>query len=136
MRHPSVGTQMHIIAILALVIAVTAHAPGAGAQGNEEIVAIFEALDDDGDGQIDPAEFEFKKIRVMNARDRDGDGNLSRDEVLISEERFVSVDTNNDGFVSGLEFIDGGLGQFETLDENGDRVIDLDELETWIMATN
>ena len=63
-----------------LVIAVAAHAPGAGAQGNEEIVAIFEALDDDGDGQIDQAEFDFKKIRVMNARDRDGDGGLQRQE--------------------------------------------------------
>ncbi len=131
----NISVSKNVTIALCFATTVAVHVPIGLAQSEAQIAKIFESFDVNHDGKISHSEFSLKKILVMTARDKNYNGSLSRDEVLISDEKFASVDKNNDGEVSSLEFIDGGLGKFENIDRNRDRVLVINELTSWLKGT-
>ncbi len=88
----------------------------------------FDLLDDDGDRRIDRAEFNFGKIRFLDAIDTNRDKYLTNDETLLTPETFEQLDRDRDGRISQLEFIDAGDRIFLEADLNNDGSITFDEL--------
>lgn len=83
------------------------------AEANEKILADAMALDANGDGRIDAAEFaaahEKRRAKRMAERhakhDADGDGSISVEEFVAKRQnRLAKLDTDGDGIVSDEEF--------------------------------
>lgn len=106
---------------------------GGGALGAEDprvenARRVFSILDVDGDKKVTNTEFVLRKIDAFMAPDRNEDNYLTEDEVLIAPEQFGLIDRNNDGKISGVEFIDSDYGQFGPYDADRDGKVDLQEL--------
>jgi hypothetical protein len=93
----------------------------------------FSILDIDGDKKVTDVEFAIRKIDAFSAPDRNEDNYLSQDEVLITPERFKTIDRNGDGKISGVEFIDSDYGQLAPYDADKNGTVDLNEL-THVLA--
>lgn len=108
--------------------------PPGPASAQEDIRAIFEILDENGDGQISREEFlRAKTVLFYRAlADVDQDQRLGPDEINIKPEAFAEADLNGDGKLSGAEFVQARFTQFDAIDANGDQVITFEELRDFI----
>ncbi len=94
--------------------------------------AIFERIDQNGDGKINRAELTNRKMNVFFVRDQNQDSHLSREEFdSLSDPVFGALDENKDGRISGFEFNQSQLTKFETIDTNGDNVISFEEFQAF-----
>ena len=73
-------------------------------QGMAASVAfLFNALDQDGDGRLSPAEIDAAP-EVLRSLDKDGDGKISKDEAPQQMQSFFDrMDSNGDGFIDKAE---------------------------------
>lgn len=75
---------------------------------------LFAALDADGNGRVDRAEWKTRKMAIFYIRDVNGDIQLSRQEMPgLAADVFAKADLNNDGMLSGYEFNQAPFTQFE-----------------------
>lgn len=95
--------------------------PGAGRRGGQfpagpiatQEAAVFAALDNNGNGQIERDEFSLRKVHeavrierqkaVFTRLDKNGDGMLSQEEMLAPGARLRALDTDQDGTVTRAE---------------------------------
>ena len=82
--------------------------------------------DENGDGRIDRAELNLKKVRLLDLGDLDGDGFVAPNESLLSPAAFAQFDQDGDGKISTLEFVDPRV--FDLIDANGDGAISMEEV--------
>lgn len=93
---------------------------------------LFATLDSDGNGEIDRAEWQTRKMAIFYMRDRNNDLVLSRDELPgLDATRFVEADLNGDGVLSGYEFNQAAFAQFDKADRDGDGVLSLVEFRAY-----
>lgn len=96
---------------------------------------LFSVLDSDGNGEIDRAEWQTRKMAIFYMRDRNNDIALSRDEVPgLASDRFAEADLNGDGVLSGFEFNQAPFTQFDKADRNTDGLVSRDEFREYIQA--
>lgn len=94
---------------------------------------LFSTSDSDGNGQIDRAEWQTRKMAIFYIRDRNNDIALSRDEIPgLDSTRFAEADLNGDGALSGLEFNQAAFSQFDKADRNADGVVSRDEFSVYL----
>jgi hypothetical protein len=94
--------------------------------------ALFSALDSDGSGGIDRAEWQTRKMAIFYMRDRNNDIQLSPEEIPgLAPERFAAADLNKDGVLSGYEFNQAALSQFDAADRNSDGVVSVAEFRAY-----
>lgn len=100
----------------------------------EDVQAIFEVLDEDGDGKITREEFLRTKTELFYRAlvDVDQDQRLGPDEINVRPEAFAEADLDGDGKLSGSEFVQARFTQFEAIDADGDQVIRFEELRDFI----
>lgn len=101
-------------------------------------------LDENKDGKLSEAEFTIGKA-AFQAADRDGDGILGTEEMKTlpplppdhprrrAEQWIASLDRDGDRMLSQNEFRVPG-GDFDTIDENQDGLVDLKELVAWLSS--
>lgn len=108
---------------------------GKWASGTASVEQLFSTLDSDGNGEIDRAEWQTRKMAIFYMRDRNNDIVLSRDELPgLDGTRFAEADLNGDGVLSGYEFNQAAFAQFEKADRDGDGVISADEFRAFANA--
>ncbi len=98
---------------------------------------LFSALDADGNGLIDRAEWKTRKMAIFYMRDVNGDVQLSRDEFPgLAADIFTKADLNGDGMLSGYEFNQAPFAQFEAAARGAEAAdgISLDRFRTYIEA--
>lgn len=80
------------------------------------------ALDADGNGAVERAEFENFMQVTFTHLDANGDGSLTVDEAsaVIPANDFARADSNGDGKLSGSEFAAVVAADFEKADLDGD----------------
>lgn len=83
------------------------------------------AIDGNGDGAIDAAEFDAFVASAFQALDGNGDGFVAEAEavVVMTPEHFAAADTNGDGGLSAEEFAAQTRLDFAAADGNGDGVL-------------
>ncbi|MCU0893545.1 MAG: EF-hand domain-containing protein [Rhodospirillales bacterium] len=93
----------------------------------------FGLLDVDGNGQIDRAEWQSRKMAVFTLRDRDEDLQLRRGELPgVPQPAFAAADLNNDGAISGYEFNQAPFSQFDKADADDDVGVSAKEFRAYI----
>lgn len=150
-------TTLLAVAATTLSLAALAQAPEAGTPELQERRGggMLQRLDTDGDGLVSLQEFEAAGAARFATLDADGDGRISAEEFAAGrrgparaaadqasgprdehraarmqqfrEQRFASMDTDGDGYISRAEFDAPRAARFSALDANGDGVIDADE---------
>ena len=105
--------------------APTGQAPAAGDNSSE----IFAILDPNGDGTVTREEFLRMKTEIFYRRIKnlDQDQRLGPQDVNITPEAFAEADLNDDGKLSGAEFVQAPFIQFDAIDANSDQKIDIEE---------
>jgi hypothetical protein len=104
-----------------LLLLAAGAALGAPAGGAKTTADAFGVLDVDGNGQIDRAEWQSRKMAVFTLRDRDGDLQLSRGELPgVPHQAFSEADLNKDAAISGYEFNQAPFSQFDKADTDAD----------------
>jgi len=128
-------------ALAASLAAVTLLATPAAAQlfSRKEIERRFRLFDTDGDGLINPTEYELNKVYVLfEQRGRTASGAIDRQILItlqnsrLSQAAFNELDINGDGVLTAGEIISSKMMQFESIDLNGDGFIDRDEFEALV----
>ena len=108
---------------------------GKWASGTASVEQLFSTLDSDGNGEIDRAEWQTRKMAIFYMRDRNNDIALSRGELPgLDGTRFAEADLNGDGALSGYEFNQAAFAQFEKADRDGDGAISADEFRSFANA--
>lgn len=98
---------------------------------------LFAALDIDGNGRIDRAEWQARKMAIFYIRDRNNDIALSREEVPgLYKDRFAEADIDGDGRLSGFEFNQAAFAQFDKADLDSDGAITGEEFVLYLDALN
>jgi Ca2+-binding EF-hand superfamily protein len=118
---------------LALLLALAAVCPWHPAAGQEsQIRQAFDLLDANGDGRISREEFQLNKTRIFyRSLQRTGEtSSLRLEESNLTPEAFADADTDSDGVLSGSEWIEARVAQFEIYDADSDQAISLEELES------
>lgn len=106
---------------------------GAPAGGAKTADDAFGVLDVDGNGQIDRAEWQSRKMAVFTLRDSDEDLQLSRGELPgLQQPAFTEADLNKDGVLSGYEFNQASFSQFDKADADDDVGVSVDEFRAYI----
>lgn len=97
----------------------------------EELFAFFDA---NGDGVIDPQEFQLRKTEVFfrNIKDMDANMTLGPADTNLTPEAFAEADLNGDGQLSGAEFVQARFARFELYDADSDQRITFAEFESFI----
>lgn len=99
-----------------------------------ELEDLFALLDANGDGVIDPQEFQLRKTEVFfrNIRDMDANMTLGPADTNLTPEAFAEADLNGDGQLSGAEFVQARFARFELYDADSDQRITFAEFESFI----
>lgn len=96
---------------------------------------LFAALDSDGNGQIDRAEWQTRKMAIFYMRDRNNDIALSPEEIPgLNKTRFAEADLNGDGVLSGFEFNQAAFSQFDKADRNNDGAVSAEEFRLYLQT--
>lgn len=112
-------------------------APGLDARSEDVRTAdeVFAALDEDGNGRVDRAEWQIRKMAIFYVRDENHDLQLGRDELpKLGREPFGDADLDEDGSLSGYEFNQATFSRFEHADADDDGAVSAGEFRTY-MAT-
>ena len=89
-------------------------------------------LDADGNGQIDRAEWQIRKMAIFYMRDRNNDSQLRPNELPgLDHAQFTAADLNGDGTLSGYEFNQAAFSQFYRADDDGDGIVSKQEFEAY-----
>lgn len=82
-------------------------------------------VDADGDGNVTAAEMDAFVVAVFPAMDTNGDGSVDKAEALValSEDQFAAIDANADGLLSADELAAVVRADFAAADRNGDGVL-------------
>lgn len=105
-------------------------APASGAKTTEDA---FGLLDVDGNGQIDRAEWQSRKMAVFTLRDSDENLQLSRGELPgVPQQAFSEADLNKDAAISGYEFNQAPFSQFDKADADDDVGVSAAEFRAYI----
>lgn len=122
------------IAWLAVAAALIA-SPALAQQGGNPL-ALLQAADTNGDGDITRAEAQAARDALFNRLDADDDGYLSEGERAIANRQggqtrrgLQGADSNNDGRISRAELMNQPYRGFDRLDRNDDGVVSAEELE-------
>lgn len=118
---------------LALVIVLALGAIRAeGTLGAEDTREVFDILDDSHDGLITRQEFLRTKIRVFYGflKEVGLDQHLDPEDIKITPEAFAEADLNDDGKMTGAEFVP--FSQFDAINANGDQGITFDEFREFM----
>jgi hypothetical protein len=101
---------------------------------DEDIREIVEILDENGDGLVDRDEFLRQKTVIFSRAisDRRPDQGVSPEEINITSEAFAAADLNDDGKLSGGEFVQAPFTRFEAIDANSDQKITFEELRDFL----
>jgi len=90
----------------------------------------FQAVDTNGNGQIDRAEFHRHAMEEFSTLDRDKDGYLTKSELpQVPAEVFRAADADSDGRLSAIEYMNQRLKEFSDADRNRDGVLTQMELD-------
>lgn len=121
------GRGLPSLGIGALII-VLGGAP-ADAQPKFEPEVAFQLLDENGDGAVAREEFQRRKTEIFFvALDAAGaDQVLRPQDVRLTAEAFAQADLNDDGLLSGAEFIQAPFMEFDSFDADSDGAITLEE---------
>ena len=105
-----------------------------GTLGAEDTREVFDILDDNHDGLITRQEFLRTKIRVFYGflKIVDVDQHLDPEDIKITPEAFAEADLNDDGKMTGAEFVQAPFSQFDAIDANGDQGITFDEFREFM----
>lgn len=94
---------------------------------------IFDIMDSDKNGEIDPAEWRQQSMTIFFVRDANEDTVIERDEAPgLSQEAFDEIDLDGNGVISGYEFNQSKLNSFEAADANKDGVVTIDEFTIFL----
>lgn len=105
-------------------------APGGRAKTPGEAFAV---LDEDGNGQIDRAEWQTRKMAIFYLRDADQNLELSHAEVPgLAQEPFAEADLDRNGSLSGYEFNQAPFSRFEQADADDDAGVSVNEFRAYI----
>lgn len=110
-----------------LLIACTAALGLGGAALAQDITTgHLTALDTDGNGAVDPAEYDALMGQAFTALDANGDGYVTAAEgaEVISPEQFAGANTNGDDGISQQEFMATVKADFEKADLDGNGMLD------------
>ena len=92
----------------------------------------FGALDGNGDGVIDAAEWRRRKMMIFYILDSDRDLFLVPAEVPgLASSEFAAADSDQDGRLSGYEFNQAEIVQIEFADEDNSRTVTLAEFQSY-----
>ena len=130
-----------LISFITLVLWTGLYKSSVQAGSPQNNPSLFETIDVNQDKKISMDEFSthFFKVSFFYL-DKNGDGKIYKDEWLIMETQdgasvmFYQLDNNNDGFITIQEFSHPKAKReivnnlFGTLDKNGDRVLEEEEL--------
>lgn len=105
---------------------------------------IFAVLDDNGDGCVNAGEWRLRFMAVFFMLDVEGettipgskgDERLAPSEVpLMSPEKFASIDTDHDGFISAYEYNQAPLTRFAAIPKAKKTCLTLDEFAKFLSS--
>lgn len=122
------GSSLWKPGFLAFSLAVLV--PQVSAAAEDDAVRLFRTLDRNTDKQVDREEFNIQEMEIFYHGDANRDGFLTKDETILSQASFATLDHDKDGKVSGFEFIDSKLTDFDAVDSNG--IVTSDEFEAFL----
>ena len=119
---------------LALAYGALCAAAGPAAAAYVDLGESFHLLDDDRDGVIGRGEFLRRKTTIFYRAltDMDQDQRLNPEEINLTPEAFADADLDGDGQLSGAEFVQARVMQFEAIDATGDQEITPEEFRTFM----
>jgi Ca2+-binding EF-hand superfamily protein len=90
---------------------------------------IFDILDANHDGVVTHQEFLLKKTEIFSRflKELGLDQHLAPEHIRITPEAFAEADLNDDGEMTGAEFVQAPFTQFDAINANGDQGITFDE---------
>ncbi len=92
----------------------------------------FGALDENGDGVVDAAEWRRRKMMIFYILDTDRDLFLVAAEVPgLASSEFAAADSDQDGRLSGYEFNQAEIVQIEFADKDNSRRVTLAEFQAY-----
>ncbi len=119
-----------ILGAAAILVSSLAAAAPASAFTDQEIKAIFQALDTNGDGKVTREEYSANKVVIIYRNVPAGNTTLSFEQTKVSRAFFDAADTDHDGTLSPLEVMDAL--PFEAVDTDRKGYIDLDEFRRFM----
>ena len=102
------------------------------AAAEDDAARLFRTLDKNADQQVDRDEFNIQEMEIFYFSDADRNGFLAPDETILSAASFAVVDHDKDGKLSGFEFLDSELTDFDRVDRNGSGTVTADEFEAFL----
>jgi hypothetical protein len=113
-----------LAAILAVIVLHAASCAPTQAPQPPRPISKFQAIDTNGNGQIDRAEFDRHARNEFSSQDRDKDGYLTKSELSeVTDEAIRAADGDSDGKLSAIEYMNQRLKEFSDADRNRDGVL-------------
>lgn len=130
---PGLGASLWKSGFLAILLAgFTILLPQLAAAAEEDAVRLFRTLDMNTDKQVDRDEFNIQEMELFYHSDANRDGVLMKDETILSQASFAILDHDKDGKVTGFEFIDSKLTDFDAVDSNNNGIVTPEEFEAFL----
>ncbi len=107
-------------------------APQVSGAAQDDAARLFGTLDMNADKQIDRDEFNIQEMEIFYNSDANRDGFLALEETILSPASFATVDHDKDGKVTGFEFIDAKLTDFDAIDRDGNGILTADEFAAFL----
>lgn len=111
--------------ILVAALAVLAAVAPTSAYTDNDVVAIFQMLDTNGDGKVTREEFSANKVAIIYRHVQDG-RDLTFDDTRLSRSFFDAADVDHDGTLEPVEILDAL--RFEDVDTDAKGYFTLDDL--------
>lgn len=86
--------------------------------------SMMKAADTDGDGRISRAEADAQRSKVFSELDEDGDGAVTRDMFVAKKTDRIMKRMSRQGIEERVGY------RFDKIDENGDKILSLDEFSS------